>query len=261
MNVDAREREYAHCTVYSFVTDSYCDLPDGHEGGHRWTKVARKPDRICAEAARCGALFHFTTCPQYCGEEHYQIAEGPCTLTKGHDDAHLRAWLKNGASATPRPFGHKCDLDCGPECDKPKPTPGQKSVNGGTCTCTGGKWSKDCDLAKHRGWYFKEHGYAELREDDPESILEEANRIINGGRQHDYGDNTTPDIAQLWNVYLAQRGIREVKAETLITGRDVAVMQMLLKIVRDIHHPKRDNAVDIAGYAELMEKEPNGTGN
>ena len=74
-------------------------------------------------------------------------------------------------------------------------------------------------------------------------VLEEANELINGQRQEDYG---TPRqnfgvIADMWSVYLG----------TDIEPRDVANMMALLKIARLRLANHRDSAVDGAGYLAL----------
>jgi hypothetical protein len=83
-----------------------------------------------------------------------------------------------------------------------------------------------------------------------EGICEEAHRIQGGDRQQDYGDPTPnhEDIANLWNVYIkvASRN-REDKQ---LAARDVAHMMILMKVARNCHKPKRDNWVDMAGYAQ-----------
>lgn len=84
----------------------------------------------------------------------------------------------------------------------------------------------------------------------PEGILDEAKRITSGDRQRDY-DHPKPNherIAAMWNTYLAVR--KEPSGP--IAAEDVAAMMILLKIVRNCHTPKRDNAVDIAGYARCL---------
>ena len=40
----------------------------------------------------------------------------------------------------------------------------------------------------------------------------------------------------------------------MITGHDVAMMMCLLKIARQTYAPKRDNLVDLAGYAALAQR-------
>lgn len=74
-------------------------------------------------------------------------------------------------------------------------------------------------------------------------VLEEANELINGQRQEDYG---TPRenfgvIAEMWEAYLG----------TDIEPRDVANMMALLKIARLRLSNHRDSAVDGAGYLAL----------
>lgn len=78
------------------------------------------------------------------------------------------------------------------------------------------------------------------------SILQEAEKIINGDRAQDYGsvkDNFTM-IAKGW----------ELIVEAPITPEQVGLMMVWLKVARQINKPKRDNLVDIAGYAGCIEK-------
>ncbi|NKR32258.1 hypothetical protein GS504_15760 [Rhodococcus hoagii] len=75
----------------------------------------------------------------------------------------------------------------------------------------------------------------------PETILDEAARIVDGSRAQDYGENSLPHVARVWSAYLG----------VPVTGRMVGWMLSQMKMVRDLHKPKRDNPVDIAGYAHL----------
>lgn len=79
------------------------------------------------------------------------------------------------------------------------------------------------------------------------SILEEAISVTSGDRRRDYGtaQEIHGKIARFWQVYLGNR--KEPSGE--ISAEDVASMMILLKIARNIETPKRDNLVDIAGYA------------
>lgn len=81
---------------------------------------------------------------------------------------------------------------------------------------------------------------------EDESILEEAERIINGERADMYGsaEDSFAHIAGLWGVYLGM----------VLNPKDVAMMMILLKIARQRNKNKRDNLVDICGYAALAEK-------
>ena len=82
--------------------------------------------------------------------------------------------------------------------------------------------------------------------EDLESICLEAYRIQGGDRQQDYGSpaKNFEDIAGLWNSYISATGRDKLEA------RDVAHMMILMKVSRNIHKPKRDNWVDMAGYAQ-----------
>ena len=77
------------------------------------------------------------------------------------------------------------------------------------------------------------------------NILERANDVVNGARQDAYGhplDNFNR-IAAMWSVILE----REVTAE------QVGLCMAALKIARQVHSPKIDNLVDLAGYAQTVE--------
>lgn len=76
-----------------------------------------------------------------------------------------------------------------------------------------------------------------------ESILQEAERLVNGDRHQDYGTATESfgRIAAMWSAY----------KDWEITPKDVACMMILMKVSRSVTSTKRDNWTDIAGYAEL----------
>lgn len=79
-----------------------------------------------------------------------------------------------------------------------------------------------------------------------ETILQEAERIINGDRQDTYGppSESLGRIAVLWGAYLD----REMSAN------EVANLLILMKVSRSKNGYHRDSYVDIAGYAGLTEK-------
>ena len=82
------------------------------------------------------------------------------------------------------------------------------------------------------------------------SILAEAGDVVHGARRKEYGsplENHTR-TARLWSAYLGAD----------VTAEDVCMLNALQKISRQKHAPKRDNLVDLAGYAanvELIENE------
>ena len=98
---------------------------------------------------------------------------------------------------------------------------------------------------------FKSRDFSSAKEEAsiaPESICQEAQRIQGGDRQQDYGSpaKNFQDIADLWSAYLKT----SLDVEVDLKARDVAHMSILMKISRNVHKPKRDNWVDMAGYAQ-----------
>lgn len=87
-----------------------------------------------------------------------------------------------------------------------------------------------------------------------ESILQEAERIIEGDREKTYGkfDKNLENIAALWRLYIDM--IADDEGTFYLEAKDVAMMMILLKIARETNAHKRDNLVDIAGYASLAAK-------
>jgi len=87
----------------------------------------------------------------------------------------------------------------------------------------------------------------EQSSDTPEPVLDEAKRITASDRQDDYG-HPSQDFsrtAQMWTGILAPR-LREGER---IIPMDVPLCMIAVKLARQAHRHKRDNLVDIAGYA------------
>jgi hypothetical protein len=78
-------------------------------------------------------------------------------------------------------------------------------------------------------------------------VLREAERLITGDRNETYGTPTQnfTNIADLWNVQF--RHLLAPGKE--FSAADVALAQIHVKMARTITQPKRDNFVDLAGYA------------
>jgi hypothetical protein len=77
-----------------------------------------------------------------------------------------------------------------------------------------------------------------------DTLLAEADRLVATDRQDSYGHpfDMCSRVAGLWSVLFA----KEISAE------DVAMAMVLMKVAREMNTPKRDNAVDIAGYAKVL---------
>lgn len=78
-----------------------------------------------------------------------------------------------------------------------------------------------------------------------ETILDEAARITSQDRRKEYGPVATSftRIALMWEAILG----------VSVSPRQVALCMIALKISRDCAGAKRDNLVDIAGYARTAE--------
>ena len=81
------------------------------------------------------------------------------------------------------------------------------------------------------------------------SVLQEAEALVNGPRQAAYG-SPAENFAR-WRDMCQATG-RPGLAE--ITAEDLAVAMVLLKVARDTGSPKRDNAVDGAGYFDILDQ-------
>ena len=78
------------------------------------------------------------------------------------------------------------------------------------------------------------------------SVLLEADMLVNGERQEQYGEPREhfEMVAKLWSGVMGWE----------MSAADVALCMVLLKIVREVHGHKRDNIVDAAGYLEIYER-------
>lgn len=81
-------------------------------------------------------------------------------------------------------------------------------------------------------------------------VLDEANRLIHGDRQAQYGppEENFKNIAKFWNIRFAHL----LKDGAEFAPSDVAVAMVFLKLARDMQGFKLDTAVDGAGYLALM---------
>lgn len=89
----------------------------------------------------------------------------------------------------------------------------------------------------------------------PESILAEAERIVNGERAADYGDSTAnmERIGKITELTLSQAEWAKLGACS-IPPTVVAKILMAVKLGREAHTHKRDNLVDLCGYAEILNR-------
>lgn len=85
----------------------------------------------------------------------------------------------------------------------------------------------------------------------PVTILQEAQAWVYGARNADYGHpaDDFAAIAKAFNAYVEKK----YNIANLLEATDVPIFQMIVKIMREATKPKRNNLVDIAGYAATLE--------
>ena len=84
------------------------------------------------------------------------------------------------------------------------------------------------------------------RKKGEKSILAEAEEIVNGSRHSDYGD-ARESFGRIATIASVMTG-KELAPE------DCCAVLMAVKLVRESFKHKRDNLVDLCGYAELMNR-------
>ena len=84
----------------------------------------------------------------------------------------------------------------------------------------------------------------------PETILQEAQRIVMGDREgaYDHPSRNFERTAELLTAVLKGK----LAPSATISLQDVALIMIMLKVARQIHKHGRDNLVDIAGYTECL---------
>lgn len=77
-----------------------------------------------------------------------------------------------------------------------------------------------------------------------QDILEEAAEILNGDRREAYGSvrQSFHNLAKMWSLILGFD----------VTPSKVCMCMIGLKMTRELNAHKRDNLVDLAGYAKLL---------
>ncbi|TAL44619.1 MAG: hypothetical protein EPN91_04085 [Salinibacterium sp.] len=79
----------------------------------------------------------------------------------------------------------------------------------------------------------------------PETILQEAQRLVMGARQASYG-HPADDFARTGRMWGAILGIPDVTPEL------VGLCMAAVKISREVNAHKRDNLTDLAGYSQTV---------
>lgn len=79
-----------------------------------------------------------------------------------------------------------------------------------------------------------------------QSILREAESLVNGARQKAYGkpQDNFKHISDVVSALFRKK----------VTAREVVLILIVMKLCRHQHSPKRDNNVDAAGYLEILSR-------
>lgn len=88
--------------------------------------------------------------------------------------------------------------------------------------------------------------YERLTKGETESILSEAERIVNGDRQADYSD----PVANFRHI--AEIASAIIKEE--LSPTTCCIVMIAVKLARENYKHKRDNLVDLAGYVEILNR-------
>lgn len=79
-----------------------------------------------------------------------------------------------------------------------------------------------------------------------ESILSEAERIVNGDRQADYSD----PVANFKHISEIASAISKEE----LSPTTCCIVMIAVKLARENYKHKRDNLVDLAGYVEILNR-------
>lgn len=82
------------------------------------------------------------------------------------------------------------------------------------------------------------------------SVLQEAHKLVYGDRQDSYG-HPRDDFGRAASML---SGLLGSKLSAPIIAADVPLVMICIKLARQVHKAKRDNLVDIAGYAATADR-------
>ncbi len=88
--------------------------------------------------------------------------------------------------------------------------------------------------------------YERLTKGETESILSEAERIVNGERQADYSD----PVENFKHISAIASAISKEELSPITC----AIVMIAVKLARENYKHKRDNLVDLAGYVEILNR-------
>ena len=161
----------------------------------------------------------------------------------------------DGRTNLPRESYLRADMALLVDCEAVAMLPGWEDSRGAKLeymlACELGMKILDADtlrpLADVPGAMVLLHPLRRLREALDTSILADAKHVTSGKRQDDYGHPSADfaRTARMWTGILAGK----LREGADVVPMDVPLCMIAVKLARQAHRHKRDNLVDIAGYA------------
>lgn len=144
------------------------------------------------------------------------------------------AEIDNGDTSKPREYYLRHDLKSLLDCNAIAVLPGWQSSRGARL---------EMEVAAQLGLGVLDATTG--RPFEAESIAAEADRIVSHDRQADYGHpyHDFTRTAIMWQAILGAP----------VRASDVALCMIAVKLSREVNRPKRDNRVDVAGYAKCLD--------
>ena len=87
-----------------------------------------------------------------------------------------------------------------------------------------------------------------------QSVLQEADKLVNGRRDVEYGlpHENWGDTAEMMTAYL--HSTKKLSRDVALDAHDAAMLMVFVKGAREGNKRSRDNVLDIAGYAAVVER-------
>jgi hypothetical protein len=103
------------------------------------------------------------------------------------------------------------------------------------------------ELGEAHLFYFKTlHKFFQTNKKDKESLLSQADKIVNGDRNEQYGD-----AKQAFSEY---SDILKTTFNILLTPEEICKVMMAIKLGRLKYKFKEDSVVDLMGYSEILNR-------
>jgi len=90
-------------------------------------------------------------------------------------------------------------------------------------------------------------------QESPPSIADEAANLVYGDRREAYGPPHR-DFRRIATMATGLLSDKLIQNHGILFPEDIALIMICVKMSREVHHPKRDNRVDMIGYALCLDE-------